>query len=63
MEGNPTDKGGHILLLKNKNAIIYRWGEFISGAVARTFANVTGGTFPRYMTPACMTTQRQEKAA
>jgi len=51
------------MLLKNKNAIIYRWGEFISSAVARTFANLTSGTFPSYMTPACMTTQRQEKAA
>jgi hypothetical protein len=24
--------------LKNKNAVIYGWGKFISGVVARTFA-------------------------
>jgi hypothetical protein len=51
------------MLLENKNAVIYGWGEFISGAVARTFANVTSGTFPSYMTSACRTTQRQGKAA
>jgi NAD(P)-dependent dehydrogenase (short-subunit alcohol dehydrogenase family) len=26
------------MLLENKNAVIYGWGEVISGAVARTFA-------------------------
>jgi hypothetical protein len=38
------------MLLEN-NAVIYGWGEFISGAVARTFANLTSGTFPSYITP------------
>ncbi len=51
------------MLLENKYAVIYRWGEFIGGTVARTFANLTSGTFPSYMTPASMTTQRQGKAA
>ena len=51
------------MLLKNKNAVIYRWGGFIGGAVARTFANLTSGTFPSYMTHASMATQRQRKAA
>jgi hypothetical protein len=49
--------------LENKNAVIYGWGRFIGGAVARTFANVTSATFPSYMTSASMTTQRQGKAA
>ena len=51
------------MLLENKNAVIYEGGGFIGGAVARTFANVTSGTFPSYMTPASMTTQRRGKAA
>jgi hypothetical protein len=51
------------MLLENKNAVIYRCGGFIGGAVARTFANVTSGTFPSSMTPTSMTTQRQGKAA
>ena len=51
------------MLLENKTAVIYGWGEFISGAVARTFANLTSGTFPSYITPALMATQRQRKAA
>jgi hypothetical protein len=50
-------------LLENKNAVIYGGGGFIDGAVARTFANVTSGIFPSYMTPASMTTQRQGKVA
>ena len=44
------------MLLENKNAVIYGWGEFISGAVARTFATLTSGTFPSYITPALMAT-------
>src|SRR5918994_5355664 len=63
IQGNLTVKGGHEVLLENKNAMIYGWGEFISGAVARTFANLTSGTFPSYITPALMATQRQRKAA
>jgi hypothetical protein len=51
------------MLLENKYAVIYRWGEFIGGAFARTFVNLTSGTFPSYMTPALMATQRQRKAA
>jgi hypothetical protein len=51
------------MLLENKNAMIYGWGEFMSGAVARTFANLTSGTLPSYMTSASMATQRQRKAA
>ena len=51
------------MLLENKYAVIYRWGEFIGGTVARTFANLTSGTFPSYITPALMATQRQRKAA
>jgi hypothetical protein len=51
------------MLLENKYAVIYRWGEFIGGAVARTFANLTSGTFLSYITPASMATQRQRKAA
>jgi hypothetical protein len=52
------------MLLENKNTVIYGEGGFIGGAVARTFANVTSGTFPSYMTTAStMTTQRQGKAA
>ncbi len=39
------------MLLENKNAVIYGWDEFISGAVARTFANLTGGTIPSSITP------------
>jgi NAD(P)-dependent dehydrogenase (short-subunit alcohol dehydrogenase family) len=34
-----------------------------AGAINGTFANVTSGKFPNYMTSASMTTQRQEKAA
>ena len=49
------------MLLENKNAVTYGWHEVISGAVARTFANFTSGTFPSYMTPDSMTTQRQGK--
>jgi hypothetical protein len=51
------------MLLENKNAVIYGWGKFISGAVARTFANLTSGTFPSYITHVSMATQRQRKAA
>jgi hypothetical protein len=51
------------MLLENKTAVIYGWGEFISGAVARTFVNVTSGMFPSYITPASMATQRRRKAA
>jgi hypothetical protein len=51
------------MLLENKDAVIYRCGGFIGGAVARTFTNVTSGTFPSCMTPASITTQRQGKAA
>jgi len=49
--------------LENKYAVIYRWGEFISGAVVRTFANLTSGMFPSYITHASMATQRQRKVA
>jgi hypothetical protein len=51
------------MLLENKNAVIYGWGKFISGAVARTFANLTSGTSPSYITHVSMATQRQRKAA
>ena len=51
------------MLLENKYAVIYRWGESIGGTVARTFANLTSGMFPSYITPALMATQRQRKAA
>jgi hypothetical protein len=51
------------MLLENKNAVILGGDGFIGGAVVQTFSNVTGGTFPSYMTPASMTTQRQGKAA
>jgi hypothetical protein len=51
------------MLLENKYAVIYRWGEFIGGAVARTFANLTSGMFPSYITHASMATQRQRKVA
>lgn len=39
------------MLLEDKNAII------------GTFVDVTSGTFPSYITPASMTTQRHGKAA
>jgi hypothetical protein len=52
------------MLLENKNAVIYGGDGFIGGAIARTFADVTSGTFPSYMAPASMmTSQRQGKAA
>ena len=51
------------MLLENKTAVIYGWGKFISGAIARTFANLTSGTFPSYIAPALIATQRQRKAA
>ena len=51
------------MLLENKYAVIYRWGEFIGGAVARTFADLTSGMSPSYITPALMATQRQRIAA
>jgi hypothetical protein len=51
------------MLLENKIATIYGWAKSISGAVARTFANLTSETFPSYITPALMATQRQRKAA
>jgi len=51
------------MLLENKIAVIYGWGKSISGAVVGTFANLTSGTFPSYITPALMATQRQRKAA
>ena len=51
------------MLLENKYAVIYRWGEFIGGTVAQAFANLTSGTFPSYITHASMATQRQRKAA
>jgi hypothetical protein len=35
------------VLLENRNAVIYRGGEFTEGALARTFANLTSGTFLR----------------
>ena len=50
------------MLLENKNAVTYGGDGFIGGALARTFANLTSGTFLSYMTPASMTTQRQGKA-
>jgi len=37
IQGNQQSKENREMLLENKNAMIYRWGEFISGAVARTF--------------------------
>ena len=37
-------------------------GLDVDGAAARTFVNLTSGTFLSYMTPASMTTQRQGKA-
>ena len=49
------------MLLENKNAVIYGWDEVISGAVARTFTNLTSGTFPSYMTSASIATQRKER--
>ena len=51
------------MLLENKYAVIYRWGEFIGGTVARTFANLTSGMFPSYITHASTATQLQRKAA
>jgi hypothetical protein len=51
------------MLLENMNAVIYGRGGFIASAIARTFANVTSGTFPSYTTLASMRTQRQGKAA
>lgn len=50
-------------MLENKYAVIYRWGEFIGGTVARTFANLTSGMFPSYITHASIATQLQRKAA
>jgi hypothetical protein len=50
------------MLLENKIAVIYEWGKSISGAIARIFANLTSGTFPSYITPALLATQRQRKA-
>ena len=50
------------MLLKNKYAVINRGGEFIGGAVARTFANLTSGMFPSYIAYASTVTQRQRKA-
>ena len=49
------------MLLENKTAVIYGWGKFIGGAIARTFANLTSGMSPSYITPALMATQRQRK--
>ena len=46
------------MLLENKYAVIYGWGEFIGGAVARTFANLSSGMCPNYITHASMATQR-----
>jgi hypothetical protein len=51
------------MLLENKYAVIYRWGEFIGGAVARTFADLTSGMSPNHITHVAMATQRQRKAA
>ena len=51
------------MLLENKYAVIYRWGEFIGGALARTFANLTSGMSPSYITHVSMATQRQRIAA
>ncbi len=34
------------MLLENKTAVIYGWGEFISGAVDRTFAMSPTGRSP-----------------
>ena len=51
------------MLLETKYAVIYRWGELLGGAVARTFANLTSGMFPSYITHASMATQRQRKVA
>ena len=51
------------MLLENKYAVIYGWGEFIGGAAARTFANLTSGMSPGYITLVSMATQRQRKAA
>jgi hypothetical protein len=51
------------MLLENKNALIYGGGGFIGSALAQTFANLTSGTFPSFIPPASMTTQRQGKAA
>jgi hypothetical protein len=39
------------MLLENKNAVIYGWGEFISGAVARPFAGEGGEGLPRRLHP------------
>jgi hypothetical protein len=60
IQQSKEDRG---MLLENKKAVILGGGGFIGGAVARTFSNVTGGTFPSYMSPAFMTTQRQGRAA
>ena len=49
------------MLLENKNAIIYGTGGSIGGAVVRTFADVTSGTFLGCITPASMTTQVKER--
>ena len=49
--------------VENKNALIYRGGGFIGGALAWTFAILTSRTFLNYMTLASMTTQLQGKAA
>ena len=39
------------MLPEDNSAVIYGGGGFIDGAVARTFANLTSGTFLGYMTP------------
>ena len=49
------------MLLENKSAIIYGTGGSIGGAVVRTFAEVTSGTFLSCMTPGSMTTQVKER--
>ena len=49
------------MLLENKYAVIYRWGEFIGGAVARTFANLTSGMSPGYITLVSMQLSVKEK--
>jgi hypothetical protein len=51
------------MLLENKYAVIYRWGEYIGGVVAQTFANLTSEMSPSYITHVSITTQRQRKAA
>jgi len=45
------------VLFENKNALIYGACGSISGAVFRTFANATSGTFTSHMPLASMTTQ------